>query len=1367
MALLVGVVKQMNGLVMAKNAMGEERVLAVGDTIHMDESISTLGAGSKALLSLADGRDIALRGNDSVMVDESVHASAEGFGHDAVVTAQTLSAVVGNSSVSQIQEALLRGEDISELEATAAGETGTSTASSLMSGFATARYVTGGNESSVESSQRSIDETPNNETPLILTDTQATQATTSISEVITDTTPPDSSKLAITNIVDNTGNYASVTISGTGAKEGNTITLYDEDNNVVATAIIQADGTWNADISNLPNTPVGDNEFFKVTETDASGNTTAQSTAVHYYHGAGTGAYTEQTDDFVLLGDGNDLVYTDSASPIAYRDDSNDTLVIDGGNGNDTVLFGKNASEYTITTTASGSILVSENVSSDSNGDGVGDVTELRNVEKLQFLDGAYYPYNTAATLSVTTVTTFVEDASSNGVGSVVAHYSTSDVDGDSVSVNLSDTTHYALDGSGNVTLTAAGVALVNAGSDLPAFTLTPNDGKTLGSAVSIDPNVTVVNDAPIASASSDSVNEDALSVSITPVQGGVNLLAGLSDEDTSSGHSIAQISSDNSHYTAVSSSGTLIKVGFSYTNAEGATSTIYLPVKINADGSYAISQSELLNAIPEGQSATGSFWYTISDGETTNNLSTPQQFTMTILGQNDAPEVNVTTLETTQINADIPVMVKLSGDRFNTSTGDAPKFNIYVDGVKLNDSPLSVEEFRSYNISSSLGSVARQISYEYVTFDVAQGTKSIAIEFVQDAYEGGSDTDGDGYSEDRNLIVDSITIGGTVSTGANGTLQISGGVTLQAEDKSVSSYIASGVDRSGTETMAWNGKMTFNVENVVAGATSNASFQTENFNEDVVSQTDVTGSVSLLNGATDVDGKTSDLTISQADGSSFSAPIVVTLTTSTGLTFDVNVTLNSNGAYSIAPNSALNALSEGIVATGSFDFYIKDANGGVSEKQTFTMNVEGKNDAPIAVNDTYTLSAGLEGSYYVYHQGSDGENLSRISQVENFVAQSTPDATFMATSLNFGSVSGNLAANGKLSTFLGDNAQNLSSINDTGTDAIIKLSGTMSLSAGTYYVRVTSDDGYALYIDGKRVSAYDNNRSVASTNGQFTIDSSGMHEIDLVYWDQGGVAALKVEFSTDGISYHVLNNVEDSFVGSLATIENTSLTIESSTFLHNDTDIDDDSLSLFSVTNSTHGTVALVDGNVLFTPETDYNGEATFTYTLSDSKGGLVDATATIMVIPQAITTSIGTNNSDTLNGGAGVDQLYGGNGNDIFVYDSADSVIHGGNGVDTLLFSHDATVDLSGIADGKIESIEVLDLTKASVELSINPADVLHITDDSNTILKILGGSDDTLHGTGWTQTTGADAGFTRFENSDHSIKMDVQDSIVHTDF
>jgi hypothetical protein len=47
--------------------------------------------------------------------------------------------------------------------------------------------------------------------------------------------------------------------------------------------------------------------------------------------------------------------------------------------------------------------------------------------------------------------------------------------------------------------LTAAGLALVDAGSDLPAFTLTPNDGTVDGTPGNVDPSVTPVNDAPTA----------------------------------------------------------------------------------------------------------------------------------------------------------------------------------------------------------------------------------------------------------------------------------------------------------------------------------------------------------------------------------------------------------------------------------------------------------------------------------------------------------------------------------------------------------------------------------------------------------------------------------------------------------------------------------------------------------------------------------------------------------------------------------------------------------------------------------------------------------------------------------------------------
>ncbi|WP_428025593.1 Ig-like domain-containing protein [Arcobacter sp.] len=216
--------------------------------------------------------------------------------------------------------------------------------------------------------------------------------------ITVDTSASDISALAITDIVDNNGDYTSVTMTGTGAEAGNTITIYDEDGNSVGTATVQANGTWSADISNLSATGINDNEFFKVSETDIAGNETAQTDSTHYWHGAWSGINTESTDDFVMAGSGNDVINTDATLSgtnengyvTSANDDTNDKVVIDGGDGNDTVTFGHNMADYTITTDANGNVIVTEGTSSDSDGDGKGDVTELRNVETVKFADGTY-----------------------------------------------------------------------------------------------------------------------------------------------------------------------------------------------------------------------------------------------------------------------------------------------------------------------------------------------------------------------------------------------------------------------------------------------------------------------------------------------------------------------------------------------------------------------------------------------------------------------------------------------------------------------------------------------------------------------------------------------------------------------------------------------------------------------------------------------------------------------------------------------------------------------------------------------------------------------------------------------------------------
>ncbi len=214
------------------------------------------------------------------------------------------------------------------------------------------------------------------------TDAAGNQAT-STDTIEKDTTASDMGELAITNIVDNTGDASSITMHGTGAEVGNTITLYDEDNNPVATAEVQADGTWNTDISSLDGTPINDNEFFKVTETDPAGNETGQTDTTHYNSFDWAHAQTDGFDDYAIMGDGNDSIKVND-------DDVTDKVVIDGGDGDDTAIFAGNFENYTISTDANGYTIVTENVSTDSDGNGIGDVNELRNVETINFADGSY-----------------------------------------------------------------------------------------------------------------------------------------------------------------------------------------------------------------------------------------------------------------------------------------------------------------------------------------------------------------------------------------------------------------------------------------------------------------------------------------------------------------------------------------------------------------------------------------------------------------------------------------------------------------------------------------------------------------------------------------------------------------------------------------------------------------------------------------------------------------------------------------------------------------------------------------------------------------------------------------------------------------
>ncbi|GLU36410.1 retention module-containing protein [Pseudomonas sp. NBRC 100443] len=299
-----------------------------------------------------------------------------------------------------------------------------------------------------------------------------------------------------------------------------------------------------------------------------------------------------------------------------------------------------------------------------------------------------------------------------------------------------------------------------------------------------------------------------------------------------------------------------------------------------------------------------------------------------------------------------------------------------------------------------------------------------------------------------------------------------------------------------------------------------------------------------------------------------------------------------------------------------SFTFSVKDSNGAFdSTPNKLTVNVTPVNDDPVAVNDHY-LVGGLQGNYWGYREGTDGNNLTSLSMVSAFIAKNTPSATFTATALDYGNgVSNNLGGDKQLQKFLGSDAASLSTDPANTSDAIVQLTGLVNLAAGNYTFKVTADDGYSIRIDGVEVAKVDANQSASTlVSPVFTVAQGGNHQIEILYWDQGGNAQLKVELAPAGGSHSVLGGSSLSHpLAELVTNEDTALTIAANTLLGNDSDVDGDSLSILSVQGAVNGTVKLENGNVVFTPAKDVNGTGSFTYTVSDGHGGTSTATVTV----------------------------------------------------------------------------------------------------------------------------------------------------------
>jgi hypothetical protein len=93
-------------------------------------------------------------------------------------------------------------------------------------------------------------------------------------------------------------------------------------------------------------------------------------------------------------------------------------------------------------------------------------------------------------------------------------------------------------------------------------------------------------------------------------------------------------------------------------------------------------------------------------------------------------------------------------------------------------------------------------------------------------------------------------------------------------------------------------------------------------------------------------------------------------------------------------------------------------------------------------------------------------------------------------------------------------------------SDAAMRLSGEAYLAAGLYDIRVHADDGFRLRLQDQTVALFDNTQTPTTRVYTGVPIEGGLTPLELLYWEQGSNAVLRVEFKPSGTpdsAYQVL----------------------------------------------------------------------------------------------------------------------------------------------------------------------------------------------------------------------------------------------------
>ncbi|HEX3131883.1 MAG TPA: Ig-like domain-containing protein [Thermoanaerobaculia bacterium] len=330
-------------------------------------------------------------------------------------------------------------------------------------------------------------------------------------------------------------------------------------------------------------------------------------------------------------------------------------------------------------------------------------------------------------------------------------------------------------------------------------------------------------------------------------------------------------------------------------------------------------------------------------------------------------------------------------------------------------------------------------------------------------------------------------------------------------------------------------------------------------------------------------------------------------------------VTQGAHGSVSITGSTVTYTPAPNYNGTDSFTYTVSDGNGG-TDTATVSMTVTASNDALTVLDDSATTTEDTPVTVAVLANDSDPDNdtlsVSAVTQGTNGAAvivgtqvRYTPNADFHGTdSFTY------TASDGNGSTGTATVTVTVSSVNDAPVanddNATVGEDSSVSVSVKD---NDTDADGDAL--DVTAVTQGANGAVVLNADDTATYtpnaDFHGSDSFTYTVSDGNG----GTDTATVSVTVTSANDAPTAVDDTATTPEDTPVTVS---VLANDTDVDNDTLTVSAVTQGTNGTVAIVGGSqVTYTPNANFHGTDSFTYTANDGNGGTDTATVTVTINP------------------------------------------------------------------------------------------------------------------------------------------------------